>query len=283
MTRAEALAQAWPLGIPTYQLRGVDDAIKLVTTCRGQYWFRGHPKVFDSLLPTAHREPFRSARSNIEYWAGQRFRLRARSFALKVPGWDDYLSWLLMMQHHGVPTRLLDWTESILVALYFVACESPDEPGEVWCLCPQALNDHSKWNICMPDDPPVRYLAAAAFLEQKQLLQLEEDLQLTVRPTMPLAIIPPYEFSRMAAQMSRFTIHPSYDGVAVIELLLRSECDLVRYIVPGARKDALRKDLASLGISRETLFHSLESLATTIKEEICEKDFVKVNPPQFEN
>jgi len=105
MTHVEALSQAWPHGIATYTLRRIEDAVKLGTACR-QYWFRGHSEKFDSLLPAVYRTPLQSARKNIEFWAGQRFRLRARSFTFKVPGWEDHLSWLFLMQHYGVPTRL---------------------------------------------------------------------------------------------------------------------------------------------------------------------------------
>lgn len=76
MTLSEALNQAWPRGIATYRLRGIEDALKLATACR-QYWFRGHWQESESLLPLVYREPFHSARPNIEFWAAQRFRLRA--------------------------------------------------------------------------------------------------------------------------------------------------------------------------------------------------------------
>ena len=177
-----------------------------------------------------YREPLYSARKNVEFWAGQRFRLRAHTFASKLPDWEDYLSWLFFMQHFGVATRLLDWSASVLVALYF------------------ATDD--------PNDGP---------------------------PTTPRALIPPFKFPRMAAQISRFTIHPSLDRTAMIEFLLRSETCLVRYTVPAASKASLRKDLASLGVSHDTLHHSLKSLARTIKEEILEKDFQLTNPPNFKD
>jgi len=134
----------------------------------------------------------------------------------------------------------------------------------------------------MPDDPRVRYLAAEVFVEPVRLPKLAVDLDLQSPPDAALALIPPFEFPRMAAQMSRFTIHPSRDGNAMIEFLLRSEDCLVRYTVPAGNKATLRKNLASLGVSEETLFHSLDSLAKTIREEICEKDYDLVNPPHFE-
>jgi hypothetical protein len=65
----DALNQAWPAGVATYALRGIDDAIKLATTCR-QYWFRGHSQEFKWLLPAVHRDPLPPIRSNIEFWPG---------------------------------------------------------------------------------------------------------------------------------------------------------------------------------------------------------------------
>jgi hypothetical protein len=84
----------------------------------------------------------------------------------------------------------------------------------------------------------------------------------------------------MAAQMSRFTIHPSKEPEAQIEFLLRGN-SLVRYTVPAKRKPELSKSLARLGFSHETLFHSLDSLGRTIREEILEPDFDILPPPIF--
>jgi hypothetical protein len=85
----------------------------------------------------------------------------------------------------------------------------------------------------------------------------------------------------MAEQMSRFTIHPSNDPTAMIEFLVRGKDNLVRYAVQAESKARLRDDLASLGVSYETLYHSLESLAKSIREKILESDFDLVRPPHF--
>ncbi len=281
MTNAQAVGQAWPNGITTYEIGSIQDVVEVGTGVR-QCWFRGHAECFDTLLPTIFRDPYHFAgRPNIEFWAGERFRLRARAFTDTVPTWDDHVSWLLLMQHYGVPTKLLDWTENVLVALYFAVKDPCDKPGEIWCMRPSVLNWHGDWNICSPDDPPIRYLAAKSFLEEKELPGLMATVGLEKIPSTPLAFIPPFDFPRMRAQLSRFTIHPSRDATSLIEFLLRKEENLVRYMVPAQLKTKLRVDLNSLGISHEMLYHNLDSLALTIKEEILERNFDVVPPPHF--
>ena len=112
------------------ELRRLEDAITIGDTLR-QCWFRGHSRIVGALSPGAHREPFCSARENIEFWAGQRFRLRAPAYATDVPSWDDHVSWLLLAQHYMVPTRLLDWTENVLVGLCFAVCDDEGLDGEL--------------------------------------------------------------------------------------------------------------------------------------------------------
>lgn len=115
----------------------------------------------------------------------------------------------------------MDWTENVLVGLYFaVTGREISENGELWCMNHQELNWRSAdWKNCFPDSPPVRYLAAAAFLKSDDLAELRSVLGSTIING-PLALIPPLQFPRMAAQMSRFTIHPSKEREAQIEFLL---------------------------------------------------------------
>lgn len=55
--------------------------------------------------------------------------------------YDEKVEWLGLMQHYGAPTRLLDFTESPLVALYFASRAQFDSDFSVWSLLPSGMND----------------------------------------------------------------------------------------------------------------------------------------------
>jgi len=61
------------------------------------------------------------------------FRRRAHHFVPSPPAADEEIEWLALIQHHGGPTRLLDFTHSAYVAAFF-AMETADQPAAVWAI-----------------------------------------------------------------------------------------------------------------------------------------------------
>ena len=275
----EALAPKNP------QLRTIEQAVTVGTRLPNS-WFRGHAKTYGALTPTVFRIPPATRGGYREYWLAERFRLRAGSIHANVPSWNDHLRWLLLMQHHGLPTRLLDWTESILVALYFAVEGSPTEAGEIWCIRPDVLNNRSNYFLHSGDRPIVKYLAAEVFVtESDKLREFGRKLKLGHPITRnPVAFLPPVEFPRMSAQSSRFTIHPPPTGENVIERLLTGPREIIRYEVPGDCKASLSRDLTDLGVTAETLFRSLEALSATIRADVYAADRGEnyPDPPTFD-
>ena len=113
-------------------------------------WFRGecitkeNIQYYDPLLPKLYREcEENNARYN-ENKLLQHFRMKAPVFSSGlVPERGETDKWLFLAQHVGLPTRLLDWTESAMVALYFALKENRAEKRFVWMLDPISLNRES--------------------------------------------------------------------------------------------------------------------------------------------
>jgi hypothetical protein len=117
-------------------------------------WFRGLSRSQHELLPKIMRDG-RTADEVFERELRLLTRFRQRSLAYWPEGYPQS-DWehLFAMQHFGLPTRLLDWSENLFVAAYF-ALMAPDGPipadaglPNVWCIDPVAWNRATR---CCPD------------------------------------------------------------------------------------------------------------------------------------
>src|SRR5262245_2749413 len=104
---------------------------------RGQSDERYSLKTSIERLPsikTGNSEVGENARPLLEYTILKRFQRQARNFSLGyIPDDKDMLGWLSLLQHHGAPTRLLDWTRSPFVACFF-ALDGARSDAAVWAL-----------------------------------------------------------------------------------------------------------------------------------------------------
>lgn len=251
-------------------------------------WYRGHPKKFGNLQPGVFRQRFKKFPieganlfyPDFEFRLYEAFQRKAPAFG-PVPREEDYLEWFFLMQHHGLPTRLLDWTSNILVALYFAVLESNNTDGEIWAMHPFALNQAGGYGfaIPIPSAKCLLYLADDPWRSQPNMHW--RKLGLETEPAAPLAFEPPLCLSRMVAQQSKFTIHsPPQRGKTIIELLSQPK-HIVRYVVPADRKKDLCNNLADLGVKKDVLFPGLDSLAESVLREITTRILVGCPMPPF--
>jgi hypothetical protein len=61
---------------------------------------------------------------------------------------ETFVSTLTLMRHFGAPTRLLDWSGSIWISLYFASYQSPDKPASIWAFDKYRLEDSLRTRHC---------------------------------------------------------------------------------------------------------------------------------------
>jgi hypothetical protein len=129
--------------------RSWDDFLAWLDTLYGEWCFRGQRETEWSLQTSLERLiRVRWSRGNSDgvqsldrKTVGQELLLRFQQVAPNhlphIPPQEDLSSWLALMQHHGVPTRLLDWTHSAEVAMYFALEEEPQlgaQSSALWAI-----------------------------------------------------------------------------------------------------------------------------------------------------
>ena len=207
-------------------------------------WYRGQKRADWSLLPGEYRYQdinFDELRSE--------FMLKSRPLLDHVPvnDWE----WYFLMQHYGLPTRLLDWTVGALIALHFALCQNTgDYDAAVWILDPWELN---RWNYGVPELILTPDKQAQSYLYPPYVTK-----KLSPKP---IAVIPPYNSSRITVQRGAFTVHGGISKGIEAQFSTR----LVQIVIPKKSCIQTRRDLRNAGISEFTVFPDLDGLSRDIR------------------
>jgi len=132
----------------------------------------------------------------IEWRLKRRFARNLHRFVDRLPREDDAVEWFALMQHHGAPTRLLDWTYSFYVALFFaIERAMPGQSCAVWAINQQWLLETLK-----------KYPAMRRALEIDPSLKAPEAMAvlLEAEPSIVVPIVPYYVNERLAVQQGAF-------------------------------------------------------------------------------
>lgn len=205
---------------------------KYFTASRGQWVFRGHSDKTYRLLSSVGRAKHTSvSRLKYEESLFNIFQREAQGYLATLPtnAWE----WLALAQHHGLPTRLLDWTYNPLVALYFAVAAHPTMDGEVFAL-------HAGRQVSTAERKGSPF-------------------------TLPRSVkyFPTIVTQRIRAQEGLFVVCAELE--TPLDEALRNDWEIERLSVPAKCKEQLRYALFRVGVHSSSLFPDIDGLAARLR------------------
>jgi hypothetical protein len=227
-------------------------------------WYRGQSRAEWGLQPSLYRTRatyIEIRNEEIEDEIREEFIVRAPVFSEFKPAGDDDWEWYFLMQHYGAPTRLLDWTEGSLLALYFAVKDNPGYfDSAVWVLDPYGLNMRA-----IAKDEVIPPSAQGVSRRDKRRVRKWLPTRFTgaVIPRKPIAVFPTHIARRISTQRSCFTVHGSdFLGLERLEKLRHPT--LKKLIIRSFRVQAIKGELIDSGIDEATIFPDLDGLGRAI-------------------
>ena len=220
-----------------------------IMSAPGPLWFRGHADISWRLAPSALRYASEKQRAEAIGLISE-FKRVGEIKLPRPPQWHEDLKWVQLAQHYGVPTRLLDWTESPAVALHF-ACLSAETDGVVFLMNPIDLNRAS-----FPLKPRVFDVQRDADIISRYLVEGARK----GKSLRTLAVSPVWNSERLMMQKGAFTLHGTE-----FDLDDRQAPSLVAIPILRESKPQLQKGLERIGIDEMTMFPELEHACSFLK------------------
>ena len=234
-------------------------------------WFRGQSDYSWGLVPSVQRKV--GMGKHYEQYITTNFMIHTMRLNPTAPQRYDRASWLTLMQHYGLPTRLLDWSESPLVALYFALSSDKDAKTDaaVWVLNPMELNKKVGYGEYVP---PISYDSLRGDLEGAFSNQDNDDNESQGK------IIACHGVGcdlRMYVQQSDFTIHSTTERLDQI-LKLDESCDYFYKIrIPRKIRKKLLVQLDAMGFHESSIYPDMEHIA---KEQVTSHFISKIEIEQ---
>jgi hypothetical protein len=233
-------------------------------------WYRGVEDEEFKLTPTIGRNddylgPKTSYTFTEEWQLLHRFRRRAhQQFGRVLPAGEA----LFVGRHHGLPTRLLDWTANALYGLHFACRSEPKKDGVLWGM--KGRKDR-EFLDCLEIDRIADEMQLFAKLDGRQK-RYAKSYEWRDRPRSLKLLEPPFNSPRLLAQDGVFTVHncphiPLEDFVGFKFEPKNLDVEVFfKWTIPGDCKRTLIKQLNGLGITRRSVYPDVDGIAVSLKE-----------------
>ncbi len=230
-------------------------------------WYRGVGNAAYSLTPTIFRHPKKRRIEDIhevEQKLASVFEQRSPPFVSQE--FRNIWERMFFMQHYGIPTRLLDWTESPFIALYFAltSCSrtkagKPKDDAAFWMLDPVL------WNQGALSD--ISYDGGVLDPNREQVKAYSPDAGLDERKNLPVMIYGTHNSPRIVAQRGMFALFgKSTDAMESSFGKGEFPAETLQKVVVGKEyRDGIAESLFRKGVSDSTIYPDLHGLSLELK------------------
>ncbi|WP_379968275.1 FRG domain-containing protein [Ectobacillus sp. sgz5001026] len=241
------------------------EEIASILTTNEKLWYRGQSKNSEKykLLPSSYRD---NVNDNYEEDFYMKFKAKAVPFLEKEP--QSFWGWLFIMQHHGVPTRLLDWSEDAFIALMFALEHRSSEDkieydAVVWCLNPLKLNGQFIFSSTRNNIPNIESTDITNAFGPNSMPGIPINH--------PVAVIGSLNNVRIIAQKGVFTLFPKPPNVKPLEETIDASKFLTKIVIKKESIDSIKNQLYHIGLNESSLYPGLDSIGETIVRENKER------------
>jgi hypothetical protein len=181
------------------------------------------------------------------------FKRKAHQFLDKPPSLDDDFQWMALMQHHGAPTRLIDFTWSPYVAAFF-GMERTVGDGVVWAMNPARIDSSRAPTPARMDPRPPGSFVRHYIRGRHRMIWMGEPQTMN---------------RRLIAQSGTFAV-PGVLDIPIERILEDTDQEniLAKFVLTKAVREVGMRELYRMNITYATLFPDLDGLAKSMGYEL---------------